>query len=123
MGERVLVEQVRLIEQEDRVLPRFPSIRDVHAHGVEEGYGGGRGRQAQGGAELAVEVAAPEGGVVAVGEHNPARAATRSTHVLCPCRARPPTAPRRAWRASPCNSTPSRGPASVAARSAAAVST
>ena len=41
---------------------------DVFGDGVEHASGGGRRRQAEGETELPVEVAATEGGVVAVGE-------------------------------------------------------
>jgi hypothetical protein len=65
MVERVLVKQVRLVEEEDRVDALAAEVLDVVADGVEDGRrGGGRG-QAEGVAELAIEVAAAEGGVVA----------------------------------------------------------
>ena len=68
MVEGVLVKQVCLVEQEDRVDAVASEVLDVGADGVEDGRrGGGRG-QAEGLAELAVEVAAAEGGVVAVGQ-------------------------------------------------------
>lgn len=43
-------------------------LLDVGGHGVRNAGGGGRWGQAQGETELAVEVSAPEGGVVTVGQ-------------------------------------------------------
>ena len=68
MIEHVLVEQVRLIEKEDRVELLFAQVLDVGRHGVEERGCGRRRREAQGGAQLPVEVPATERGVVAVRE-------------------------------------------------------
>ena len=68
MVERVLVEQVGLVEEEDGVDALAAELLDVGGDGVEDGGRGGRRREAEGEAELAVEVAAAEGGVVAVGE-------------------------------------------------------
>ena len=66
--ERVLVQQVRLVEQEDGVEVVAAEVLDVGADREEERGGGRRGREAEREAELAVEVAAAERGVVAVGQ-------------------------------------------------------
>jgi hypothetical protein len=68
MVEHVLVEQVGLVEEEDGVHAVAAEVLDVAGHREEDGGGAGGGGQAQGETELAVEVAAPEGGVVAVRE-------------------------------------------------------
>ena len=60
MVERVLVQQVRLIDQEDRMNPLDRALFDVAIDGVAER-----------GTELAVEVTATERGVVIVGEPKP----------------------------------------------------
>lgn len=64
--EGVLVQEVGLVEEEDGMDALAGELLDVGRHGVEEVAGGGR--QAEGEAELAVEVAAGEGGVVGVGQ-------------------------------------------------------
>ena len=64
MVEGVLVQEVGFFEEEDRMDSLAGELLDVGRHGVEEVAGGGDGREAEGEAELAVEVAAPEGGVV-----------------------------------------------------------
>ena len=66
--ERVLVKEVRLVEEEDGVEALAAEIFDVGADGEEDGRGGGGRREAEGEAELAIEVAAAERGVMAVGE-------------------------------------------------------
>jgi hypothetical protein len=66
--EHVLVEQVGLVEEKDGVHALSAEIFDVRGDGEEDGgSGGGRG-QAEGETELSVEIAAAEGGIVAVGE-------------------------------------------------------
>ena len=57
--EHVLMQQVGLVEQEDRVDALLAQLLDVTADLVEGGSGGGLGAQAQGQAPLAVEVAPP----------------------------------------------------------------
>ena len=63
-----------------------PSSSTWRVDGVEEGGGGGRGAEAEREAELAVEVAATERGVVAVGQAEAGRGSrwrsARSTQVL-----------------------------------------
>jgi putative transposase len=68
VAQHLLVEQVRLIEEEDREDALLGQVLDVSRDGVEDrGSGGVRG-EAQGEAELAVEVPAAECGVVAIGQ-------------------------------------------------------
>nr|WP_323379136.1 hypothetical protein [Pyxidicoccus xibeiensis] len=68
MVEHVLVEQVRLVEEEDGVDALATEVLHVAGHGVEDrGRGGGR-REPEGKTQLAVEVAAAQRGVVTVGE-------------------------------------------------------
>jgi len=64
----VLVQQVRLVDQEDRMNPLEGALFDVAVHGVEQTPGGRGGRETERGTELAIEVAATERGVVIVGE-------------------------------------------------------
>jgi hypothetical protein len=64
----VLMQQVRLVEEEDGVKPLVAKLLDVRGDGEEDGGGGGRGLEAQREAQLPVEVAPAQGGVVAVGE-------------------------------------------------------
>src|SRR5687767_15781014 len=66
--EYVLVEQVTLVEQEDRVDVLLAELTDMTGHLVENTSGGCLGRETQREADLAVEIAATEGGVVAVGQ-------------------------------------------------------
>jgi hypothetical protein len=66
--QHVLVEQVGLVEEEDRVNTLAAKIFDVGGDGEKESRSGGGRREPQGEAKLAVEIAAAEGGVVAVGE-------------------------------------------------------
>ena len=62
MVERVLVQEVGFVEEEDRVDALARQLLDVGRHGVEEVAGGGRGGEAECEAELAVEVATAERG-------------------------------------------------------------
>src|SRR5580658_1158746 len=64
----VLVKQVSLIEDEDGVDAVLAQVLDLGGDGVEQRGGGTAGGQAQGDGELAIEVAAPQGDVGAVGE-------------------------------------------------------
>ncbi len=66
--ERVLVKQVRLVEQEDRMDALSAEVLDVSADGVEDGGRRRSGGEAERLAELAIEVAPAERGVVAVGQ-------------------------------------------------------
>src|SRR5581483_10249688 len=69
MVESVLVKQVGLVEQEGGMDALGSAVLDVAAELVEQAAGGDRRRrQAEREAELAIEVAAAEGGVVAIGE-------------------------------------------------------
>src|SRR3954463_9792767 len=68
MVEGVLVQEVGFVEEEDRVDALARQLLDVRRHGGEEVAGGGRGREAECEAELAVEVATTERGVVRVGQ-------------------------------------------------------
>lgn len=68
MIERVLVEEVRLVEQEHGVRALGGGLLDVLAERIEQAAGSGGRREPDGVAELAIEVAAPERGIVAVGE-------------------------------------------------------
>src|ERR1700760_3789676 len=69
MVEGVLVKQVRLVEQERGMDALGGAVCDVAAELVEQAAGGDRGgRQAECETELAIEVAAAEGGIVAIGE-------------------------------------------------------
>src|ERR1700743_2758449 len=68
MVEGVLVQEVGFVEEEDRMDSLEGEFLAGGRHGVEKGAGGGGGREAEGEAELAVEVAAPEGGVVRIGQ-------------------------------------------------------
>ncbi len=67
MVEHVLMEQVRLVEEEDGVDALATEFLHVAGHGVEDSGGGGRG-EPEGQTQLAVEVAAAQRGVVAIGE-------------------------------------------------------
>ncbi len=64
----VLVEQVRLVDEEHGVDVLASELSDVGRDGVEDAGGGGLGCEAEGVADLPVEVASPERGVAAVGE-------------------------------------------------------
>src|SRR5690606_7662741 len=63
----VVADELGLVEEKDRVDALARKLLDVVVQGPDAG-GGGLDRQPQREAELAVEVAAAEGGVVAVGE-------------------------------------------------------
>jgi hypothetical protein len=66
--EGILVKQMGLVEQEDGMDAGGGELDDVRGDGMKHAGGGGRGHQAHGEAELAVEVTPAEGGVVTVGE-------------------------------------------------------
>src|SRR5882724_5297179 len=68
MIEGVLMQEMRLVEEKDGVGPFAAEVLHVSGDGVEDGGGRGRGGKPEGEAELAVEIASCEGGVVAVGE-------------------------------------------------------
>jgi hypothetical protein len=56
--ERVLVQEVRLVEDEYGMEALAGEVLDVRGDRVEDGGGSGRGREPKGDSELAVEVAA-----------------------------------------------------------------
>src|SRR6185437_512341 len=58
----VLVKEMRFVEKKDGVDALAPELLDMGGDGVEDGGGGCGRRQAHGGAELTIEVAATEGG-------------------------------------------------------------
>lgn len=64
----VLVQEVGFVEEEDGVGALGGEHLDVGGDGVKDAGGGGGGSEAEGKAELAIEVAASEGSVVTVGE-------------------------------------------------------
>ena len=66
MIEHVLVQQVRFIEQQHRVYAFPAKLLDVRADGVEDRGRRRLGREPKSEAELPVEVAPSEGGVVAI---------------------------------------------------------
>ena len=68
MVEDLLVKEVGLVEEEDRVESLLTELFDVSGDGIEDGRGGGRRRQVQRKTELPVEVAAAQRGVLTVGE-------------------------------------------------------
>lgn len=68
MSEDVGVEQVGLVEEEDGVDAGLCELMNLRGDRVEDGRGGGLGGEAEGDAQLPIEIAAAEGGVVAVGE-------------------------------------------------------
>src|SRR5262249_61393342 len=68
MVERVLVKQVRLVNQKHRMDALFGAFLDMARDGIEQGTCSGRGRQAERDAELAIEVTPAECGVVVVGQ-------------------------------------------------------
>jgi len=68
MVQHVLVEQVGLVEKEDRVNTLTAEIFDVSGDGEKQGSGSGGRRKPQSEAELAIKIAAAEGSVVTVGE-------------------------------------------------------
>ena len=68
VGEHVRVEQVRLVEEKDRVHFVAPQFVHVRFDGEEEIGRGGRRVQAEAMAEVAIEVAPAEGRVSAIGQ-------------------------------------------------------
>ena len=68
MVERVLVQEVALVEEEDGVDAVAAEVLHVRRDRVEDGGGRRRRRETEGDAELAVEIAPAEGDVMAVGE-------------------------------------------------------
>jgi transposase InsO family protein len=66
--ERVLVEEMGFVEEEHGMDALGDAVLDVSAERVEQAARRRRGREPDGVAELAVEVAAAERGVVAVGQ-------------------------------------------------------
>ena len=66
--EDLLVEEVGLVEEEDGVDALLAELTDVLVDRVEDRGRRGARAQAEREAELPVEVASPEGGVVAVGQ-------------------------------------------------------
>ena len=68
MVERVLVKEMRLVEEKGRVNAVAAELLDMSRYGVEDGGGGRRRRETEGEADLAIEIATPEGGIVAIRE-------------------------------------------------------
>jgi hypothetical protein len=66
--ERVLMEQMGLIDEEDGAYALLGEILNVCADGEEEISGGGRLREAEGEAEMAIEVSSPDGRILAIDE-------------------------------------------------------
>jgi hypothetical protein len=66
--ESVLMKQMGLVEQKHRMDADAGELDDVGGHGMKHAGGGGRGHEAHGEAELAVEVTPAQCGVVTVGE-------------------------------------------------------
>ena len=66
--EHVLVKQVRLVEQEDRMHALGAEVLHVLVDRVEDGGRGGFGREAECEADVAIEVAPAESRIVAVRE-------------------------------------------------------
>jgi hypothetical protein len=66
--ERVLVEEVRLVNQEHRVDALFSALLDMATDGMEQGAGRSGRRETERDAELAIEVPTAERGIVIVGE-------------------------------------------------------
>src|SRR5688572_7886284 len=62
------MKQVRLVEEKDGVDSLLGQVLDERGNGIENTRSRGRGLQAQGEAELTVEVATTQRGIVAVGE-------------------------------------------------------
>jgi hypothetical protein len=84
MVERVLVEEVRLVEEKDGMDAVLGQLLDVGRDRVEDCRRRGRGREPERDAELAVEVAPAERGVVAVGQAEAGmRDAMRSSPAFC----------------------------------------
>ncbi len=68
MGQHVGMKEVRLVEEEDRMEPLAAQALHVGLDCQEEVRGGRRGLEAEGVAEVAVEVAAAERRVRAIGQ-------------------------------------------------------
>jgi hypothetical protein len=68
MVERVLVQQVGLVDEQDGQESLLGELLDMGADGPEHVAAGGSARQPQGEAELAIEIAPPQSDVVAVGQ-------------------------------------------------------
>jgi hypothetical protein len=66
--ERVLVEEVRFVEEKHGIDTLPPEFLDMGSDAMEDRGRGGVGSQADGQAELAVEVPPTEGGVVTIGQ-------------------------------------------------------
>jgi hypothetical protein len=66
--ERVLVEQMGFVDQEDGADALFGEVLDVSADGEEEISGGGGLREAEGEAEVAIKVSPSDGGILAIDE-------------------------------------------------------
>jgi hypothetical protein len=66
--QHVGVEQMRLVEEEDRMEPVLSQLVDVSLDGEEEVGRGGGGLQTEGVAEIAVEVTPPESGISTIGQ-------------------------------------------------------
>lgn len=68
MIEGVLVQEMRFVEEEHGVHALGGALLDVLTERVEQASHGGDGREPDGVAELAIEVASPERGIAAVGQ-------------------------------------------------------
>ena len=68
MVERVLVHQMRFVDEEDRKSALASEVFDVFAHRMEYVACGGTVRDAEGMADVSIEVAPAERDVVTVGE-------------------------------------------------------
>jgi hypothetical protein len=66
--ERVLMEQVGLVDQEDGADALLGKVLDVSTDGEEEISGGGGLREAEGEAEMSIEVSPADGGILAIDE-------------------------------------------------------
>jgi hypothetical protein len=66
--ERVLMKEVGLVDEEDGADALFGEVLDVGANGEEEISRGGGLREAEGEAEMAIEVSASDGRILAVDE-------------------------------------------------------
>jgi hypothetical protein len=96
VSEHLLVQEVRLVEEEDGVDALLREVLDVRGDGVEDGSGRRVRREAEREAELAVEVAPAQRRVVAAGER---RAAADRSRMVVPsptalARRAPPPATR-----------------------------
>jgi len=79
MVERVLVQQVRLVEQKGRVHRVPTDVLHMRADRIEQRCGGGRRCQAERMTQLPIEVAASQRGIMAAGQPAPLRGNT-GTH-------------------------------------------